>query len=89
MTVMREMNLSDTVEMMTSEDYKERFRAEYFQLSIRYGKLKHMCEKWDAGILEFEPTCPRSIYDLQLSAMKDYLAVLEARAAIEGVSLEA
>ena len=29
------MNLKDTIEMMTSTDYKERFRAEYYQLEIR------------------------------------------------------
>ena len=29
------MKLIDTVEMMNSENYKERFRAEYFQLKIR------------------------------------------------------
>ena len=29
------MKLIDTVEMMNSENYKERFRAEYFQLDIR------------------------------------------------------
>ena len=29
------MKLIETVEMMNSENYKERFRAEYFQLDIR------------------------------------------------------
>ena len=29
------MQLEDTVEMMNSEDYKERFKAEYFQLLLR------------------------------------------------------
>lgn len=28
------MKLADTVEMMNSEDYKERFKAEYYQLKI-------------------------------------------------------
>lgn len=30
------MELKDTVEMMNSEDYKERFKAEYQQVVIRY-----------------------------------------------------
>ena len=36
------MKLSETVEMMNSADYKERFRAEYFQLKIRVNGLKNM-----------------------------------------------
>lgn len=84
---LRPMELRDTVDSMLSEDYKERFRAEYFQARLRYGKLVAMVRNWDAGELNFQPTCPRSIYDLQLRAMRDYLAVLEARAAIEGVDI--
>ena len=81
------MELKDTVEMMNSADYKERFKAEYYQVVIRYQKLKAMLEKWDNGSLEFEPTCPRSIYNMQIRTMTDYIAVLEARAAIEEVNL--
>lgn len=84
---MRSMELKDTVELMTSDDYKERFIAEYCQVKIRYGKLKYMLERWDNGILNFTPTCPRSTYDLQTAAMKDYIAILEARAVMEGVVL--
>ena len=75
----RPMELADTAEMMMSEDYKERFRAEYGQVAIRHQKLKAMLEKWDKGELNFTPTCPRSTYDLQIKAMADYIAVLEAR----------
>nr|DAE38059.1 MAG TPA: hypothetical protein [Bacteriophage sp.] len=82
------MELKDTVEMMNSADYKERFKAEYQQVVIRYQKLKGMLEKWDAGKLNFEPTCPRSTYNMQIKAMTDYIAVLEARAVMEGVDLE-
>ena len=39
--------LKETVEMMNSADYKERFIAEYEQLVIRYTSLKNMLEKWD------------------------------------------
>jgi len=45
----RPMELADTAEMMMSEDYKERFRAEYGQVAIRHQKLKAMLEKWDKG----------------------------------------
>lgn len=82
------MTLSSTVEMMNSENYKERFRAEYAQLVIRYYGLRNMLEKWDNGTLEFEPTCPRSTYNMQIKAMTDYIAVLEARAVMEDVNLK-
>lgn len=82
------MTLNDTVTMMDSADYKERFRAEYYQLVIRYKKLLAMLDKWDTGELNFEPTCPRSTYNMQIRAMTDYIAVLEARAVMEGIELE-
>lgn len=81
------MKLNETVKMMNSADYKERFQAEYNQLAIRYYGLKNMLEKWDAGTLSFKPTCPRSTYNMQIKAMTDYLAVLEARAVMEGIKL--
>lgn len=83
----RMMELKDTVEMMNSADYKERFKAEYQQVVIRYKKLAAMLEKWDRGKLDFTPTCPRSTYNMQVRAMTDYIAVLEARAVMEGVEL--
>lgn len=79
--------LRDTIEMMNSEDYKARFKAEYYQVVIRYQKLKSMLDKWDNDQLEFTPTCPRSTYNMQITAMTDYIAVLEARAVMEGVEL--
>ncbi len=81
------MELKETVEMMTSEDYKERFKAEYYQNVIRYDKLASMLEKRGQGSLNFVPTCPISTYRMQLRAMKDYIAVLEARAVMEGIEL--
>ena len=81
------MKLIDTVPLMNSEDYKDRFKAEYYQVYIRFVKLKAMLEKWDKDELDFEPTCPRSTYDMQLKAMRDYIAVLEARAVMENIDL--
>ena len=87
MEAMAVTELKDTVEMMNSEDYKLRFKAEYAQVVIRYQKLKAMLEKWDNGELNFIPTCPRSTYNMQIKAMTDYIAVLEARAVMENVIL--
>ena len=79
--------LKDTVELMNSTDYKERFIAEYEQLVTRYEGLLNMLYKWDRDELDFKPTCPRSTYNLQTKAMEDYMAVLEARAVMEGIVL--
>ena len=81
------MELKDTIKLMESADYKERFIAEYNQLVIRYKKLSAMLAAWDAGTLNFTPTCPRSTYNIQIRAMADYIAALEARAVMENVSL--
>ena len=84
---MGEFELKDTVDLMLSDDYKERFLAEFRQLKIRYEKLRAMLNKWDEGTLEFEPTCPREMYDRQIEGMEMYLDVLADRAALEGVEL--
>ncbi|MBR3208844.1 MAG: hypothetical protein IKF82_01105 [Bacilli bacterium] len=81
------MKLEDTKELMCSSDYKARFVAEYYQNKIRYEKLKTMCEKWDEGKLEFQPTCPREIYNAQLHFMKCYIEVLQNRAKMEDIEL--
>lgn len=81
------MKLEQTVNMMLSDDYKERFKGEYWQLVTRYNGLKSMLDKWDNGTLNFEPTCPHSTYNMQIKAMTDYIAVLEARAVMEGIDL--
>lgn len=79
--------LQDTTAMMVSDDYKERFKAEYAQVVIRYKRLSDMLNAWDNNELDFVPTCPRSTYNMQIKAMTDYIAVLEARAVMEDIIL--
>ena len=79
--------LAMTAEGMVSDDYKERFIAEYIQIKNRYNGLLGMIEKWDANNLPFVPTCPRETYNFQLRAMKDYMDILVVRAKIEGIDL--
>nr|DAW89684.1 MAG TPA: hypothetical protein [Caudoviricetes sp.] len=47
-----------------------------------------MLKKWDAGELNFTPTCPRNIYNIQIRAMEEYLTVLEMRAIMEKIDLD-
>lgn len=81
------MELKDTVEMMQSPDYKERFKAEYYQTKIRYTKLHNLLTKADAGALGFTPTCSVEWLRKQKSAMGNYLYILEVRAVVEGIEL--
>lgn len=80
--------LRETAVLMNSNDYKDRFIAEYRQLQLRYDALCLLCHKWDNDNLDFTPTCPREIYDDQLLAMKNYLDILEKRAKIEKIKLK-
>lgn len=81
------MELKDTIELMNSSDYKERFKAEYLQVKIRYDKLHKMLVKWDAGTLNFTPTCTKALLMEQERYMREYIRCLETRAEIEGVDL--
>ena len=81
------MELKDTIEMMNSADYKERFKAEYIQTKIRYEKLHRMCIKYEAGTLNFTPPCSLELYKEQKGHMGNYLRCLEVRAEIEKIEL--
>lgn len=81
------MELKDTVELMNSDDYKDRFRAEYYQLWIRKEKLNLMLHNWKEGKLSFEPKCSYELLFEQLIYMNNYLIALRERAQIEGVEV--
>lgn len=82
------MELKDTIELMNSSDYKDRFKAEYYQTEIRRNKLDNMLVKYEAGTLEFTPSCPIRILQMQLKNMEEYLRQLRIRAEIEEIGLE-
>lgn len=90
------MELKDTVEMMNSTDYKERFKAEYLQAKIRYEKLKalnnaisaaNMCDVSCRYLYMPVHDCPEELLRDQQIVMGEYLHILEMRAIIEGIEL--
>lgn len=85
------MELKETVELMNSVDYKDRFIAEYHQVKIRYEKLKNFCNKIEVEtMLGKEVTkhdCPLELLREQQKYMGLYLSVLEKRALIENAEL--
>lgn len=81
------MELKDTIELMNSGDYKERFKAEYYQTKIRYEKLHKMTIKYEAKTLNFTPSCSLELLKEQKMYMGNYLKMLEIRAEIENIEL--
>ena len=81
------MELKDTIELMSSEDYKERFKAEYYQTKIRYDKLHQLIVKMEAGTCDFTPSTNLEVHKEQAKYMGMYLHILEVRAEIEGIEL--
>lgn len=92
--------LRETVDLMNSGDYKERFIAEYWQTKIRYEKLKAFnnkieaayrtdCEQCGDRKVEMpKHDCPADLLREQQNRMGEYLHILEVRAEIEGIDLE-
>ena len=83
-----ETELHDIIGLMCSEDYKDRFKAEYLQLKMRYNKLHNMVVKYEANKLEFKPSCNIELLKKQKAAMGNYLYCLEVRAQVEGIDLK-
>lgn len=83
------MELKDTEKLMESADYKDRFKAEYYQTKIRYEKLKKYADKIEVEDIAGKSVkdCPLELLRTQQRYMGQYLHVLELRALIEGVEL--
>lgn len=81
------MKLEETITMMQSEDFKERFKAEYHQTKERYDKLDAMTVKYEAGTLSFTPNCSLELLKEQKKHMGCYIRCLKIRAEIEKVDL--
>ena len=78
-----EMTLEDTVDLMLSLDWEDRLYAEYYQLKIRYKKLKEVLSSPSKSI----PPKALKLLSLQETIMASYIAVLEERAASLGLAL--
>ena len=91
-------SLDETVDGMLSDDYKERFKAEYQQTKIRYERLKAFNNKIEAAhrtachdsakkVEMPAHDCPMELLREQQGIMGSYLHILEVRAIIEGIEL--
>ena len=82
------MKLQDTIEMMTSDDFEERFKAEYYQLEIRLNSLAQMLLKYERNELDFKPRFSFDLLNGQLKAMRLYQSYLIERAEIENIEID-
>jgi len=78
------MELKDTIQLMQSNLYEDRLKAEYIQLKIRLNELTNYLEKAQAG--EKKPA-EIEVLKAQKRFMLQYLYILEIRADIENINL--
>lgn len=74
----RRVKLLQTVELMRSKDYTERFEAEYRQVCIRLDGLKDYLKYNIDKLTPLEV----DLYQQQLVAMSNYRNILELRATL-------
>lgn len=79
--------LSDTVDLMRSGDYKDRFIAEYAQAMIRAQKLELLLIDYRNKTLDFIPSTDIDTLTDQLTFMNRYILILQKRAKIESIKL--
>ena len=82
------LELKDTIEDMLSDDYKERFIAEYNQVKIRIGKLDSTITMYCNKELDYIPKTPIDVLVRQKIFMFRYMKILEDRATYEGIDLD-
>ena len=79
------MELKDTIKLMESDDYKDRFKAEYYQVKIRKEKLQKILNNWKN--LSFTPNSPKRYLKYQRDVLLEYMQILEMRAIKENIDL--
>lgn len=81
------MESKKIIELIQSDDWKERLKGEFYELEDRIEKLYDMLDKWDKGKLNFTPTSDRKLYNEQLSTMVTLRSILGLRAKEAGIEL--
>lgn len=87
------MELKDTIGYMCSEDYQDRFIAEYWQLKIRHDKLKIFIQKIEIAEEYYDGNnmpvhdCPLQLLKDQLYYMDALLDILDKRRIIEDITI--
>ena len=80
------MKLVETVNLMCSNDFKDRFIAEYAQLVIRLSKLNNVFNNTQDTLFKVDDIT-KALMLKQRDAMESYKVCLEKRADILGIDL--
>lgn len=80
-------DIGEITELLLSDDYKDRFKGEYWLVATKYEKLKKLINDYTNDRLDFEPTCPSNKLLEQAACMRGYWECLRERAEIEGIEL--
>ena len=84
-------SLEQTIGYMLSADYKDRFKAEFWQLSLRASKLEHYIKRIKDAKAAGEPEpphdCSIELLEEQLDCMYDYCRILLKRGLVEHINL--
>lgn len=84
-------SLDQTIGYMLSADYKDRFKAEFWQLSLRASKLEHYIKRIKDARAAGEPEpphdCSVELLEEQLDCMYDYCRILLKRGLVEHINL--
>lgn len=81
------MKLTNTIDMMCSQEFKDRFIADFYQLKIRRGGLHNMLVTYRKGELSFKPKCRYELLPKQVIFMDAYIHILSEKATFEGIEL--
>lgn len=84
---MKIRDLKDTISLMTSDDYKDRLLAEYWQLKIRHQKLQVAIARKSQRLDRDTKTTIDALW-AQSHVMERYLNLLRLRAREEDILLE-
>lgn len=76
------MTLKETIPMMMSDNYNDRFKAEYFQLKIRTEEIKAGLDRYPRPLIRLD------LMAAQYKAMQMYQKILEARLVDEDIDIE-
>ena len=83
---MKIIDLKDTVNLMISDNYKDRFLAEYWQLKIRHQKLQVTIAR-KSQRLDRNTKTPIDALRAQAHVMERYLNLLRLRAREENIMI--
>lgn len=80
-------DIREITELLLGDDYKDRFKGEYWLVATKYEKLKKLINDYTNDGLDFEPMCSIDVLIEQAACMLGYWEILRERAEIGGIEL--